>query len=114
MRHPGQELIDTGHAQSKSKQGKRNRSRRKWMIEGSFGQAVRHHFKRSLYRRLWRQQIQDWIIATVQNIKKLIQTNRYEGSKTDFAAQYGGISSFFEKSSFHYALIAVVTNSNLR
>ncbi|MCG8528888.1 MAG: transposase [Opitutales bacterium] len=74
MRHLGQELIDQGHAQSKSKQGRRNMIRRKWLVEGSFGQATRHHFKRSRYRRLWRQQIQDWLIASVQNIKKYIQT----------------------------------------
>jgi hypothetical protein len=33
--------------------------------------ANRYHFKRSRWRRLWRQQIQDWIIAAVQNIALL-------------------------------------------
>lgn len=27
-----------------------------------------HHFKRARWRRLWRQQIQDWLIAAVQNV----------------------------------------------
>jgi hypothetical protein len=30
--------------------------------------ANRHHFKRARWRRLWRQQIQDWLIAAAQNI----------------------------------------------
>lgn len=45
------------------------RRRRRHLMEGSFAQAAnRHHFKRSRWRRLWRQQIQDWLIAAVQNI----------------------------------------------
>src|SRR6266446_7386150 len=45
-------------------------------LEGSFAQAANQHgFKRSRWRRLWRQQIQDWLIATVQNIKILLKTS---------------------------------------
>lgn len=41
-------------------------------MEGSFAQAAnKHHFKRARWRRLWRQQIQDWLIAAVQNIALL-------------------------------------------
>lgn len=44
------------------------------LIERSFGQAAQnHHFKRARYRRLWRQSIQDHLIAAVQNIKKIVQ-----------------------------------------
>ena len=43
------------------------------MIEGSFAQAANEHgFKRSRWRRLWRQEIQDWLIAAVQNVKILM------------------------------------------
>ena len=38
-------------------------------MEGSFAHAANlYHFKRSRWRRLCRQQIQDWLIAAVQNI----------------------------------------------
>jgi hypothetical protein len=38
-------------------------------MEGSFAQAAnQHHCKKARWRRLWRQQIQDWLIAAVQNI----------------------------------------------
>lgn len=41
-------------------------------MEGSFGDAAqRHGFKRSRWRRLWRQRIQDYLIATVQNLRLL-------------------------------------------
>ena len=43
-------------------------------MEGSFGRAANEHgFKRSRWRRLWRQQIQDWLIAAVQNVKQLMR-----------------------------------------
>ena len=71
-RHDGQDIIDRAQDQARSTQAKRNRIRRRWLMEGSFGQAVRHHFKRSRYRGLWKQRIQDHLIAAVQNIKKLV------------------------------------------
>jgi hypothetical protein len=47
------------------------------LIEGSFGQAAQnHHFKRARWRRLWRQSIQDHLIAAVQNVKKMITEER--------------------------------------
>lgn len=47
-----------------------NKRRRQTLIEGSFAQAANEHgFKRSRWRRLWRQEIQDRLIAAVQNVK---------------------------------------------
>jgi len=49
-----------------------DRRRRRHLMEGSFAQSAnRYHFKRARWRRLWRQQIQDWIIAAVQNVARL-------------------------------------------
>ena len=49
-----------------------DRRRRRHLMEGSFAHAAnRYHFKRARWRRLWRQQIQDWLIAAVQNIARL-------------------------------------------
>lgn len=73
-RHDLQELVDQGRVQAKSKAAKKDRSRRRFLGEGSFGQAAtNHHFKRSRWRRLWRQKIQDDLIASIQNIKILIK-----------------------------------------
>ena len=73
-RHEGQEAIDIAKAQSHSRAAHRDRCRRKWRMEGSFADATTHHgFKRARWRRLWRQKIQDFLIATVQNLRTLIR-----------------------------------------
>ena len=73
--HPdGYELVVKGCEQADSLEAKRDRRRRMTLMEGSFGQASQnHHFKRARWRRLWRQRIQDHLIAAVQNVKKIIK-----------------------------------------
>jgi transposase len=71
-RHYNQEAIDQARAQSYSRAAVRDRIRRRWLMEGSFADATVHHgFKRSRWRRLWRQRIQDLLIAAVQNLRLL-------------------------------------------
>jgi len=42
-------------------------------MEASFADAANnHHFKRARWRRLWRQQIQDYLIAATQNVRILL------------------------------------------
>ncbi len=79
-RHYDQEAIDAAKEHAHSRAAQRDRRRRKWRMEGSFGDAATHHgFKRARWRRLWRQQIQDWLIATVQNLRTLV---RYAAAPT--------------------------------
>ena len=74
-RHVGHELIERGRAQSRSAAAYRDRRRRKWLMEGSFADAANNHgFKRARWRRLWRQQIQDLLIAVVQNVRIIIRS----------------------------------------
>ena len=73
-RHVGHTWIEQGRAQSRSSDARRDRRRRKWLMEGSFADAANNHgFKRARWRRLWRQQIQDYLIATVQNVRILMR-----------------------------------------
>lgn len=73
-RHDDQDLVSRGIKQAKSPRAYKDRCRRRYIIEGSFGQAAtNHHFKQSRWRRLCNQQLQDDLIATVQNIKILIK-----------------------------------------
>jgi transposase len=73
-RHYDQELIDAARAQSRSSSAKKDRRRRKHLMEVSFADAANNHgFKRSRWRRLWRQRIQDFMIAACQNIRILIK-----------------------------------------
>ena len=74
QRHYQQQLIEEGRRQSRSREAKADRVRRRWLMEGSFGDAtLRHGFKRARWRRLWRQQIQDYLIAAIQNVRILIR-----------------------------------------
>lgn len=42
-------------------------------MERSFADAAdNHHFTRARWRRLWRQQIQDYLIAAIQNVRILL------------------------------------------
>jgi IS5 family transposase len=72
-RHDSQEEIDAARAQSHSREGKRDRVKRRWIMEGSFADAANNHgFKRARWRRLKNQRIQDYLIASIQNIRILI------------------------------------------
>lgn len=68
------ELVELGREQADSPEARRDRARRKHIIEGSFADARNNHgFKRARWRGLWRQQIQDWLIAAIQNLRILLR-----------------------------------------
>ena len=73
-RHRDQELLDRARKIANSKVAKDDLKRRQHLIERSFADAANcHGFKRARWRRLWRQAIQDLLIATVQNLRKLVR-----------------------------------------
>lgn len=72
-RHEHQELLDRARQQAHSPEARKDRQRRQAIMERSFADAANNHgFKRSRWRRLWRQQIQDYLIAAIQNIRILL------------------------------------------
>jgi hypothetical protein len=72
-RHMHYDRIQQARAESHSGWAKRDRQRRKHLMEGSFADAANNHgFKRARWRRLHNQQIQDLVIASCQNIRLLI------------------------------------------
>jgi len=76
-RYREHELVLRGRAQATSSEAWRDYRRRRHLMEGSFAQSANcHGCKRSRWRRLWRQQIQDWLIAACQNVKTLISAIR--------------------------------------
>lgn len=71
-RHWKESELEVALAFARLPEAQADRRRRRYLMEGSFAQAAnKHHFKRARWRRLWRQQIQDWLIAAVQNIALL-------------------------------------------
>jgi len=68
-RHWKEPTLECAHALSRLSEAYADRARRRHLMEGSFARSANlHHFKRARWRRLWRQRIQDWLIAAVQNI----------------------------------------------
>jgi transposase len=73
-RHEHHALLEQARAQAHSAAARRDRQRRQHLAEVSFADAANNHgFKRARWRRLWRVQIQDWLIAGIQNIKILLK-----------------------------------------
>jgi transposase len=71
-RHWKESELETALAFTRLPEAQADRRRRRHLMEGSFAHAAnKHHFKRARWRRLWRQQIQDWLIAAVQNVTLL-------------------------------------------
>jgi biopolymer transport protein ExbB/TolQ len=72
-RHRDQKLLDRDRRQINTKQAKLDRKRRQHLMERSFADASNlHGFKRARWRELIKQSIQDLLIATVQNLRKLM------------------------------------------
>jgi transposase len=71
-RHERQELLDRLRTQARSAAARRDIKIRQHFMEGSFAQATRFGLKRARWRGQWRVQIQDYLIAIVQNVELLI------------------------------------------
>jgi hypothetical protein len=60
------QALDIARAQAHSLAARRDRKRRHHLMEHSFADAANnHHFKRARWRRLWSEQIQDYLIAAI-------------------------------------------------
>ena len=76
-RYAQQELLDKARSQSHSQQAHRDRRRRQWFQERNFAEAaLQHGFKRARWRGLWRQSIQDYLIAAIQNFRIIARRQR--------------------------------------
>ena len=73
-RHRDQVWLEKARKIANSKAAKADLKRRQHLMERSFADAAnRHGLKRSSWRGLWKQAIQDLLIATVQNLRKLLR-----------------------------------------
>lgn len=71
-RHERQEILDSLRAQAQSRSAKRDIQIRQHFMERSFAQGKRFGLKRARWRGQRRVQIQDYLIAVVQNIQLLV------------------------------------------
>lgn len=77
-RHIRQDELDIMLSCAQSKKAKRDIKTRQHLSERSFARSKRYGFKRARWRRLWRMEIQDFLIAALQNI--LVLANHSEGA----------------------------------
>gem|GEM_PF-103987 len=102
IRDPDQWYVEWADGCRPASQRRRLQGRRRVRSEGSFADAANNHgFKRARWRRLWRVEIQNLLIATAQNLRKL---TRAWGAKPARAA-----AAFHARSAF----IAVVCSRAL-
>jgi transposase len=72
-RHLRQEELDRMREASRSSCAKRDIKTRQHLMERSFARGVWYGFDRARWRRLWRVQIQEYLIAAIQNIEVLLR-----------------------------------------
>ena len=91
-RHVRQDELDTMLQVATSTEAKRDIKTRQHLAERSFAWSTRYGYKRARWRRLWRVQIQDFLIAAIQNITILINHTTDKLSKSN--AQVGHLREF--------------------
>jgi len=88
-RHIRQDELDIMLTYAQSREAKRDIKTRQHLSERSFARSKRYGFKRARWRRLWRMEIQDFLIAALQNILVLANHSKGETSKSN--AQIGQV-----------------------
>lgn len=72
-RHIRQDELDQMKAVAESPESRRDLRQRQHLMERSYAQGSRYGFDRARWRGLWRVQIQEYLVATVQNINVLVR-----------------------------------------
>jgi transposase len=92
-RHVRQDELDIMLKEAKSRSAKKDIKHRQDLSERSFAWSKRYGYKRAKWRRLWRMEIQDFLIAAVQNITVLINQPKSRLSKSDAIECSKGITT---------------------
>ena len=74
---------------------------RQHLMERSFARSIRYGYKKSRWRRLWRNQIQEYLTAAIQNIEVLIR----HGNKPKKSAVMAVLAEKTEKKVFTQVLL---------
>lgn len=86
-RHVREEALEAMEQIAQSKKAKRDIKHRQDLSERSFAWSKRYGYKRARWRNLWRMEIQDFLIAAVQNITILIKQPKKRMSKSNAQGQ---------------------------
>lgn len=85
VRRVRHDALTAMYAQGRSRDAKRNLRVRQHLMERSFAQGVYFGMKKARWRRIWRVQIQEYLIASVQNIRILLKAtkDRFRGIRNE-------------------------------
>ena len=89
-RHARQEELNMMADKAKSRPAKMDLKERQHLSERSFARSTRYGFKRARWRGLWRMEIQDFLIAALQNIMVLIEQPKRKMSKSNVVDRQKG------------------------
>lgn len=115
-RHIRQDELNLMLNLANSKQSKTDIKTRQHLMERSFARAERYGFKRARWRRLWRVQIQEYLTATIQNIKTLVKENNRPHTAVEVQAslkrRVRSLKAVYHRRSakFYRTLLAVKSN----
>lgn len=73
QRYVRQDDLEDMRAMARTPKGKQDLRTRQHLMERSFAYGVPLGFKKARWRRLWRVQIQEYLTAAIQNIKRMIK-----------------------------------------
>jgi hypothetical protein len=85
-RHIRQDEFDIMLSYAQSREAERDIKTRQHLSERSFARSKRYGFKRARWRRLWRMEIQDFLMAALQNILVLANHSNTNISKSNAQA----------------------------
>jgi transposase len=104
-RHERQDELNLIVERTKSKECKKDLKIRQHLSERSFARSTRYGYKRARWRNLWRMEIQDYLIAAIQNIlvlanqpiNKMSKSNAEKNRKTGFQYIKRLIACYFDQ-----------------
>jgi hypothetical protein len=110
---PGDELIAAGRQDAASEEGIKDLKRRQHLMERSYAYGKRFGYKRARWRALWRVSIQQLLVATVQNLKKLSQHGNQENNTDEIIILRGNRLGILYRN-FIYRCRVILITLNLR
>ena len=76
-RHESQDVLDVMFERAYRLGSLSDIKKRQSFMEGNFAQGVKYGYKRSRWRGLWRNQIQEYLTASIQNMMILVRNKPY-------------------------------------
>lgn len=104
-RHLRQDELNLMISTAKSDKAKRDIKYRQHLSERSFARSKRYGYKRARWRGLWRMEIQDFLIAAIQNISVLINHTKDNMSKSNEQRCKKAPSSWRVRSYLHRIIV---------